>query len=105
MPKPPTNEVTQLLERVQSTTKVFLDFVRSQGLPEPSYQNGDGLHPAQPLPHEVQEAREGAIEATYELHHLMLGPLGLLFSCPGEVCFPSPLQSQPPVINVEVHSN
>ncbi|RDK45505.1 O-methyltransferase [Aspergillus phoenicis ATCC 13157] len=84
MPKPPTNEVTQLLERVQSTTKVFLDFVRSQGLPEPSYQNGDGLHPAQPLPHEVQEAREGAIEATYELHHLMLGPLGLLFSCPGE---------------------
>ncbi|PYI05539.1 O-methyltransferase [Aspergillus sclerotiicarbonarius CBS 121057] len=79
-----TDSVTQLLQKVQATTKIYLDFVKAQGLPEPSYQHGDGLHPALALPQQVQEAKEGAIEATYELHHLLLGPLGLLFSCPGE---------------------
>ncbi|PWY88574.1 S-adenosyl-L-methionine-dependent methyltransferase [Aspergillus sclerotioniger CBS 115572] len=79
-----TDSVTQLLQKVQATTKVYLDFVKDQGLPEPSYQHGDGLHPAIELPRQVQEAKEEAIEATYELHHLLLGPMGLLFSSPGE---------------------
>ncbi|KOC09718.1 O-methyltransferase [Aspergillus flavus AF70] len=87
-----TGSITQLLDRVHNTTKVYLDFVKSLNLPEPSYQYGDGLDPRQPLPQEVADARESAIEATYELHHLLLGPLGLLFSCPGEQLFLLSLQ-------------
>ncbi|KNG86926.1 O-methyltransferase [Aspergillus nomiae NRRL 13137] len=90
--KATTGSMTQLLERVHSTTKVYIDFVKSLNLPEPSYQYGDELDPCQPLPREVAEARESAIEATYELHHLLLGPLGLLFSCPGEQLFLLSLQ-------------
>ncbi|OGM41087.1 O-methyltransferase [Aspergillus bombycis] len=90
--KAATGSMTQLLERVHRTTKVYLDFVKSLNLPEPSYQYGDGLDPRQPLPQEVAEARESAIEATYELHHLLLGPLGLLLSCPGEQLFLLSLQ-------------
>ncbi|RAL08036.1 S-adenosyl-L-methionine-dependent methyltransferase [Aspergillus homomorphus CBS 101889] len=81
---PPRNSVTELLEKAQAATKVYLDYVKSQGLPEPSYQHGEGLDPMRPLPRDVQIAKEDAIEATYELHHLLLGPMGLLFTAPGD---------------------
>ncbi|KAE8382378.1 S-adenosyl-L-methionine-dependent methyltransferase [Aspergillus bertholletiae] len=90
--KTATGSMTQLLERVHGSTQVYLDYVKSLNLPEPSYQHGDGLDPRQSLPPDVAEARESAIEATYELHHLLLGPLGLLFSCPGEQLFLLSLQ-------------
>ncbi|KAK7701460.1 hypothetical protein SLS64_010204 [Diaporthe eres] len=36
------------------------------------------------LPAEVSAARDAALEATDELHHLLLGPLGLILSSPGD---------------------
>jgi hypothetical protein len=82
---PATGSVTQLLEKIQASTKVYLDFFKSQNLPEPSYDKGDGLDPRNPLPQDVLAAKDTALEATDELHHLLLGPLGLLLSSPGDV--------------------
>ncbi|RYP77927.1 hypothetical protein DL769_003300 [Monosporascus sp. CRB-8-3] len=82
-----TGPVTQLLARIQESTKKYLEFFSTQSLPEPSYEDGDGLHPGQRLPEDVQAARDAALEATDELHHLLLGPLGLVVDCPGEHYF------------------
>ncbi|KAB8229433.1 O-methyltransferase [Aspergillus alliaceus] len=87
-----TGSVTQLLERIQTTTKAYLDFVKSQNLPEPSFQYGDRLDPRQPLPQEAAEAREAALEATYELNHLLQGPFQLLINSSGEQLFLLSLQ-------------
>ncbi|KAI0968466.1 S-adenosyl-L-methionine-dependent methyltransferase [Xylaria arbuscula] len=76
--------VTQLLTQVQQGTAKYLEFFAARSLPEPSYENGDGLGPDQQLPSEVELARNSALEATEELHRLLLGPLGLLMSCPGD---------------------
>ncbi|KAL2009608.1 hypothetical protein VTN00DRAFT_5415 [Thermoascus crustaceus] len=81
---PGTGSVTQLLEKIQASTKVYLDFFKSQNLPEASYEHGDGLDPRNPLPQEILAAKDTAIEATDELHHLLLGPLGMLLSSPGD---------------------
>ncbi|KAJ5712171.1 hypothetical protein N7488_006327 [Penicillium malachiteum] len=77
-------EVTRLLKTVESSTKVYLDYFQSKSLPEPSYQHGNGLDPRVPLPVEVAQAQQAAIEATDELHHLLLGPLAQLFYATGE---------------------
>ncbi|KAI1074870.1 S-adenosyl-L-methionine-dependent methyltransferase [Whalleya microplaca] len=79
--------VTQLLVQIQENTQKYLQFFSTQSLPEPSYQDGDGLQPGQCLPHDVQAARDAALEATDELHHLLLGPLGLVVDCPGQHYF------------------
>ncbi|KAI1821854.1 putative hydroxyindole O-methyltransferase [Xylaria intraflava] len=76
--------VTQLLTQIQQGTTKYLEFFTSHSLPEPSYENGDGLSPNQQLPSEVEAARNSALEATAELHRLLLGPLGLLMSSPGD---------------------
>ncbi|KAL8705272.1 MAG: hypothetical protein Q9201_001603 [Fulgogasparrea decipioides] len=71
--------VSQLLAQVNGNTQKFLQYFSSQQLPEPSYDKGDGLDPSKPLPKDVAAARDAAVEAADELHHLLLGPLGLLF--------------------------
>ncbi|KAM4054660.1 o-methyltransferase [Hirsutella rhossiliensis] len=76
--------VAQLLAQIQSNTSEYLAFFSAQGLPEPSFGAGDGLKQGQPLPASVQAARDAALEATDELHHLLLGPLALVVDCPGD---------------------
>lgn len=80
--------VSQYLSQIQDNTKRYLEYLESQGLPEPSYDTGDGLDPGQSLPKEIIAIRDSAIEAADELHHVLLGPLGLLLSSPGDVSAP-----------------
>ena len=80
-----SGNVSTLLQQIQDNTKKYLDFFGSQNLPEPSYEAGDGLDPRKPLPNDIIAIRDAALEATDELHHLLLGPLGLLLSSPGDV--------------------
>lgn len=82
------NNVSQLLLQIQDSTKKYLDYFTSQNLPEPSYEEGDGLDPYIPPADTFIAARDAAVEATDELHHLLLGPLGLLLSSPGDVGAP-----------------
>ncbi|KAL2286674.1 hypothetical protein FJTKL_06667 [Diaporthe vaccinii] len=79
-----TGPMTQLLARVQDNTNKYLQFFSSQGLAEPSFSHGDGLSPGQPLPADIQAAKEAALEATDELHHLLLGPMALIANCAGD---------------------
>ena len=84
-----SGSVSQLLSQIQDNTKRYLEFFESRGLPEPSYEAGDGLDPLQPPPNDVKAFRDAAIEAADELHHLLLGPLGLLLNSPGDVSAPA----------------
>ncbi|KAG6356245.1 hypothetical protein INS49_015632 [Diaporthe citri] len=80
IPKP----VTQLLARLSENTTRYLEYFSERSLPEPSFEDGDGLSPDQELPGAIQAARNVALEATGELHRLLLGPIGLVMSCPGD---------------------
>lgn len=82
---PNTGDLTHLLEEVQSSTKVFLDYLKSQDLPEPSFEQGDGIDPQNPPPQDVLAARNAAIYAADELHKLLLGPLRVLLNAPSDV--------------------
>jgi hypothetical protein len=77
--------VTKLLVQIQENTKTYLQYLETQQLPEPSYDLGDGLDLSHSIPSNVAAAKDAALESTIELHRLLLGPLGLLLSAPGEV--------------------
>ena len=79
-----SGSVSQLLSQIENNTKKYLEYFASRDLPEPSYDAGDGLDPRQPPPNDIIAIRDAAIEAADELHHLLLGPLGLLLSSPGD---------------------
>ncbi|KAI4151390.1 MAG: hypothetical protein LQ340_003535 [Diploschistes diacapsis] len=79
-----SHNVTELLTRLNTSTASFLKFFTEKNLPEPTHDKGDELDPRVPLPAEIIAAREAATEASDELHHLLLGPLGLLLSSPGD---------------------
>ena len=80
-----SGSVSQYLSQIEVNAKKYLEYFESRGLPEPSFDTGDGLDPRQPPPSDVIAVRDAAIEAADELHHLLLGPLGLLLSSPGDV--------------------
>ena len=80
--------VSKYLSQIQDNTKRYLEYLGSQGLPEPSYDAGDGLDPGRSLPKDIIAIRDSAIEAADELHRLLLGPLRLLLSSPGDVSAP-----------------
>ena len=80
--------VSQYLSWIQDNSKSYLEYLVSQGLPEPSYDTGDGLDSGQSLPKDIIAIRDSPIEAADELHHVLLGPLGLLLSSPGDVSAP-----------------
>lgn len=80
-----TGNITSLVKQIQENADVFAKFFSNQNLPEPSFDHGDHLTPGEELPLEVAAAREGAIEAAHELHDLLLGPLGLIVECSGQV--------------------
>ena len=83
-----SGNVSKLLVQVQENTEQYLDYFTSQNLPEPSYDEGDRLDPHKPLPSKITALRDAALEATDELHHLLLGPLGLILSAPGDASTP-----------------
>lgn len=80
-----SSSVSQYLSQVEINTKKYLEYFAVRDLPEPSYDAGDGLDTRQPPPNEIIAFRDAAIEAADELHHLLLGPLGLILSSPGDV--------------------
>ncbi|KAI1473787.1 putative hydroxyindole O-methyltransferase [Daldinia eschscholtzii] len=75
-----TAPMTRLLNEIQENTTKYLEFFSAQRLPEPSFENGEGLSSGQGIPIDIQTARSAAIEAADELRLLLLGPLGLVMS-------------------------
>ncbi|KAI1801099.1 putative hydroxyindole O-methyltransferase [Daldinia bambusicola] len=72
--------VTHLLNQIHENTAKYLTFLSAQSLPEPSFENGEGIPQGQRIPIDVQTARDAAIEAAGELRLILLGPLALVMS-------------------------
>lgn len=73
----PNSRIAELASLIQYHTLKVEDYISFQGLPSPSF---DVSMPAQlQLPKAIAESQNKVIEATDELHSLMLGPMGFLF--------------------------
>ncbi|KAK0712212.1 sterigmatocystin 8-O-methyltransferase [Apiosordaria backusii] len=72
------NETTRIIQLAQTISKSVArinEILLAQGLPTPSF---DEDAPANYFPGEVSNARDAVLDATAELHDLLLGPLHLV---------------------------
>lgn len=73
-----TTRISELSSIILSNTSKYDNYLSTQGLPTPSFD--PGAPPFLPLPSEMAEAKQLILEATDELHALIAGPLGTLFT-------------------------
>lgn len=78
--------ITTLVKQVEKNARGFTEYFKNRGFPEPSFDHGDNLKMGEELPPDIATMREAAIEASHELHDLLLGPTGLIVECSGQVC-------------------
>lgn len=73
----PPNRTVELASVIATKTEVVDDYLNSHGLPPLSFEP---MEKSQQyiLPDSVQAAQNAILEATDELHALMLGPMGIL---------------------------
>ena len=70
--------IGELSSIISSTTSKYDKYLSTQSLPTPSFD--PGAPPFLPLPSDMAEAKQLILEATDELHALIAGPLGTLFT-------------------------
>ena len=73
--------ILQLVSVIQTNITKYSGYLTSQGYDLPP---ADTKTPAI-LPSDIEAARHAAAEATYELRHLILGPVGYLLEATSEV--------------------
>lgn len=66
----------QLANSLVRATTALEDYLSKNGFSSPSLEAGGGI--TEPLPAEVQEGVDSALEALDELQALLLGPIGWL---------------------------
>ncbi len=90
---PDTAFLSQLVDEISSNTKIIVDYLKQNNLPQPSF---DPNGPTSPIPEdeeEVSAARAAVIEATRTLHTLAVGPGETTrFLCFNELCMLGALQ-------------
>ena len=75
-----------LAQQIQTHTSLLNDYLLSNNLSSPSF-DANFKHTAN-LPEEISASSKVILDATEELHQLVLGPLGFLFHLvDGIVCF------------------
>ena len=67
------NRIVELTQKIQYSTVIIDDHFTTNGLPTPSFDVETPLEID--LPSAVKEHRQAVLEATEELHMLMLGPM------------------------------
>lgn len=72
-----STNILELSESVAINTAVFHDYLVMQGIDLPSHDPAVPPVPLQ-LPKEISNARDKAIQASYDLYELLVGPYGLL---------------------------
>ena len=88
----PSSRILELANCIQTNTSIVDQHFSSHGIPTPSFDIETPLEVD--LPNDIAASRLAIIEATEELHLLMLGPVqtvnwlrvmqnGELFRCPG----------------------
>lgn len=71
------SRIAELASSIQAHTVEVDEYISSRGLPSPSFDVS--MPPQLDLPESIRLSSTAVIEATSELHSLMLGPMGFLF--------------------------
>ena len=72
----PTTRIAELASIINENTAKFEEYLSSHNLPTPSFEPDALLK--YDLPPEIAQSRQSIIEASDELHHLMIGPIDVL---------------------------
>lgn len=72
-----TASILDLASSIEQNTRVVYEYLQENGLPEPSFEATSP--PDLPLPPNVSQAKEAALEAMDELQTLLLGPMPKIF--------------------------
>lgn len=75
-----SNRIAELSSIIGSNTTEINDYLSSKGLPAPSFE--PDVPPSFVQEKSIAACRQAILEATDELHALMLGPLGILTTPP-----------------------
>ncbi|KAI9685575.1 MAG: hypothetical protein M1822_004433 [Bathelium mastoideum] len=82
----PSGSLSSLLSQLTMVTKQYVEFLSSEGLPEPSFGAEYGLQPQSVfvMPQDLIDIRDAAIKATDDLRSLLMGPLEIVLSAPSD---------------------
>lgn len=85
------SRISELASLINASTAHIDDRLNSKRLPSPSFSPNQPFDPMYLYDEDIAESRQALLEATDELHYLMLGPVGILtspsvrtVSCPAE---------------------
>jgi len=81
--------VVELADIIAANTSKYNDYLVSHGLPTPTHAPSEKELPVN-VPPEISNLRQQAIEASHELHELLIGPMGVPFTAYARVrltCF------------------
>ena len=76
----PSSRASELVSIIASNTVVIEEYLKQGGLPDLSFDAGPASQVHQH--NEIDAQRQAVLDATDELHALMLGPKGILMSQP-----------------------
>ena len=65
--------ITELAAIISSNTAKIVEYLRSQNLPQPSFDLNAPIQPIPDAPPEIEEAQTLAVEASLELQQLLQG--------------------------------
>lgn len=71
--------IIELADIIASNTIQYNDYLVSNGLPIPTHSPSENEAPAE-VPTAIAGARQQVIEASHELHELLIGPMGVPFT-------------------------
>lgn len=80
------SDIGELAARIEANTRIYQDYLKKHALPIPSHEvKFDQKPSAEQLPDEVALAQTTAIEDSYELRNLLMGPAGSMLDASSEV--------------------
>jgi hypothetical protein len=71
--------ITELGDLIASSTRKYQDYLIANGIPLPTHAPSEKEIPVN-VPTEIANFRQQAIEASHELHELLMGPMGVPFT-------------------------
>lgn len=83
-----TPDIIDLASSISKNTAIYHDYLTQNSLPLPSHDvdlSQQQQSEPQSLPQEIAAALAAATEASFELHELLLGPVGRVTAAPFEV--------------------
>ncbi|KAF2792942.1 O-methyltransferase [Melanomma pulvis-pyrius CBS 109.77] len=80
------SDIGELAARIEANTRIFQDYLKKHDLPMPSHEVKFDQKPStEQLPDDVAVAQTTAIEDSYELRNLLMGPAGSMLDASSEL--------------------